>query len=96
MDKEYIERGAAIAYLEKLKRIAQENNFILSANEDAIIKFLKEKCPTADVVEVVRCKDCIHATTNKNHENKPLICCLTKMCGTVMPNWYCADGRKGR
>lgn len=50
--------------------------------------------PTADVVEVVRCKDCKHATVNYHSEKKPLICCLTKMCGTVNPNWYCADGEK--
>ena len=49
---EYIEREKAITYLENHKRVAKEQNFILSADEDAIIKFLKEKCPTADVVEV--------------------------------------------
>ena len=49
---EYIEREAAIEYLENHKRIARENNTILAANEDAIIKFLREKCPAADVVAV--------------------------------------------
>ena len=57
---EYIDREAAIAYLENHMRMGKEQGFILAANEDAIIKFLKEKCPTADVVEVVRCKDCVY------------------------------------
>lgn len=52
MAKEYIERDAAIKYLEIHKKKAKENSFVLCANEDSIIKFLREKCPTADVVEV--------------------------------------------
>lgn len=52
MAKEYIERDAAIKHLEIHKKKAKENNFVLCANEDSIIKFLREKCPTADVVEV--------------------------------------------
>lgn len=52
MAKEYIERDAAIKYLENHKKKAKENKFVLCANEDSIIKFLREKCPTADVVEV--------------------------------------------
>ncbi len=49
---EYIEREAAIKYLENHKRTAKENNIILAADEDAIIKFLREKCPAANVQEV--------------------------------------------
>ena len=41
-----IDADAAIAYLENHKKVAKENGFILAADEDAIIKFLKEKCPT--------------------------------------------------
>ena len=54
MAKEYIERDAAIKYLEIHKKKAKENNFVLCANEDSIIAFLRNKCPTADVVEVKR------------------------------------------
>ena len=57
---EYIDRQAAIEYLENHKRAGKANGFILAANEDSIIKFLKEKCPTADVEEVVHCKDCAY------------------------------------
>ena len=41
-----IDADAAIAYLENHKKVAKENGFIWVADEDAIIKFLKEKCPT--------------------------------------------------
>ena len=43
----------AIEYMEKHKEMAKQHNIVLVANEDAIIKFLKEKCPTVDAVEVV-------------------------------------------
>lgn len=46
------------------------------------------------LVDVVRCKDCRYARINENHPNKPLICRLTKMCGTTNPEWYCADGER--
>ena len=97
---EYIEREAAIAYLEKLKRIAIENNFVLSADEDAIIKFLKEKCPTADVVEVVRCKDCRHAFFRYNNDRYPfgVYACRKQPSGRaykkVRGDFWCAYGEK--
>ena len=47
---EYIEREAAIEYLKKHKKQGLETLIVLRADEDAIIKFLKEKCPAADVV----------------------------------------------
>lgn len=45
-------------------------------------------------VQIVRCKDCKHMIINKNHEAKPMICCLTKMCGTTDADWFCADGER--
>ena len=43
-----IDADKAIEYLENHKRVAEENNYRLAANEDAIIKFISEKCPTID------------------------------------------------
>lgn len=54
------------------------------------IDMLKER----DFEKVVRCKDCEHSFINDEHELKPLICGLTKMCGTTNPMWFCADGEK--
>ena len=43
-----IDADKAIECLENHKRVAKENNFMLAADEDAIIKFISEKCPTID------------------------------------------------
>lgn len=60
---EYINRDAAIAYLEKHKIQGMQTLTVLRVNEDGIIKFLKEKCPAVDVVpmaEVEALQDCIY------------------------------------
>ena len=48
--------------------------------------------PAVDT-EVVRCKDCKHTIRSKVSPEK-IICCLTKMCGTVDPDYFCADGER--
>ena len=48
-----IDRGQAVAYLEKHKELARANMILLAADEDAIIKFLKTQCKTVDAVPVV-------------------------------------------
>ena len=85
---EYIDRVPILQQLEKTKINAQ-TVFI-----NSILEGLLKKAPVADVVEVVRCKDCKYAVVNEHHPNKPLVCGKTKMCGTTEPNWYCADGAK--
>lgn len=59
---------------------------------DAMIKATQD-APAVDAVEVVRCKDCKHTTRSKVSPEK-IICCLTKMCGTVDPDYFCADGER--
>lgn len=44
----------AIAKLNKIKKQNEKNNFILCADEDAIIKFLK----SLDSIDIVHCQDC--------------------------------------
>ena len=44
----------AIAKLNKIKKQNEKNNFILCADEDAIIKFLK----SLDIIDIVHCQDC--------------------------------------
>lgn len=54
-----------------------------------------EECINAlPTIEIVRCRECRHAFINEYHEDKPLICGLTKMCGTTDPDWFCADGER--
>ena len=59
---------------------------------DVMIKATQD-APAVDAVEVVRCKDCKHTTRSKVSPEK-IICCLTKMCGTVDPDYFCADGER--
>ena len=51
--------------------------------------------PTADVVEVVRCKDCIH---NHEHEtpfgSKFHICNINNLAFTQYADFYCAYGER--
>ena len=44
--------------------------------------------------EIIRCKDCIHMIINEKHQDKPMICCRTKMVGSTDPNWFCADAER--
>lgn len=93
----YIDADAAIEYLEKHKEIAKKNCFILSANEDSIIKFLQEKCPTADVVEVDKVAEMFAeqfgnkcpCNFNDNDEWLTLYCDYTNTCDCP-----CKDGWK--
>ena len=48
----YIDREAVINFLENHKAISKQTNVMLAADEDAIIKFLREKFNPVDVVEV--------------------------------------------
>lgn len=54
---EYIKREALIAEFKRLK--LGENSFIERVFADGIYAII-EQFPAADVVPVVRCKDCIH------------------------------------
>lgn len=56
-EKEYIERGAL---LKRFAELHDGGNWLLNDyNADWIHSFI-ETAPAADVVEVVRCKDCKH------------------------------------
>ena len=53
--------------------------------------------PTADVVEVVRCKDCIHSTTITEPicGTKTLFCTYDIKPVAAEPTYFCAYGEKG-
>lgn len=59
--KEYIEREALIKYAEKQEVIIKDGLNIADAMriQGNVFRRCVETCPAADVVEVVRCKDCI-------------------------------------
>lgn len=62
------------------------------------LKWIVADCPTADVVKVVRCKDCkqyewyIKAHYKNGVEVESHECRKYKMA--VAPDWFCADGER--
>lgn len=56
--------------------------------DDAICAIEDE--PTADVAEVVRCREC------RYHEDEEvgMVYCATPVGGWVSDNWFCADGAR--
>lgn len=74
---EYIERETAIDRLEKL--------FQLQA---PTARTIIEAIPAADVVPVVRCKDCRYSMDDKIFGG---MWCRGRK---ITPDWFCADGTK--
>lgn len=62
--------------------------------ESKLVKDIIEQQPTADVVEVVRCKDCVHCADDWNG-NQPMFTCDIAMCHeSVEPSGYCFCGER--
>ena len=87
VDNDLISREALFKAWDALDE-TQDANLLI----DAMIKATQD-APAVDAVEVVRCKDCKHSTRSEVSPEK-IICCLTKMCGTVDPDYFCADGER--
>ena len=90
MDNDLISRAALLKYTTRMTEYDESGCGVpvLVVRTDDI-----EKVQAVDAVEVVRCKDCKHTTRSKVSPEK-IICCLTKMCGTVDPDYFCADGER--
>lgn len=56
---EYIERGVLLKAVEKMDRLDKETKTKYEYDKEGYILLLKN-APAADVVPVVRCKDCKH------------------------------------
>lgn len=74
-EKEYIERGALI---ETMFPIGMPNDGAYPINAKAV-RVAIEKAPAADVVEVVRCGECVHRNSRSS-------------CAGRHKDWFCADG----
>lgn len=61
--------------------------------DKSVAKRLIIQAPTVDAVQVVRCKDCKHyRTSDAGHPDCDY--CNRLICGTVRPDFYCADGER--
>ena len=91
--KEYLERSMVFAAIEgKMESLdAMVNHNYKQAVRD--VHGVVCKIPTADVVEVVRCCECVHCDPANKHCDHPM--------GTTLPasreeNDYCSYGEKKR
>ncbi len=88
---EYVERKEAIDYIEKNQcRKCSDIGLCAGCAVRTGIK-LFEKAPAADVVPVVRCKDCKHS-----YEDIDGLVCSHGICVDciVREDFFCADGVK--
>ena len=81
---EYIERGAALAACCEGCHIYSEEGPCGCEDREAILAI-----PAADVVEVVRCKDCIFWTGGDYSAN-----CIANGLKTRYANEYCSRGKR--
>lgn len=82
---EYIDREAAFAVIADNNRPAQMTLACYDNLLDGV-----GALPAADVVEVVRCIDCVHL----GFKDFSGICDGGPMCGIVHPDDYCSHGKR--
>ena len=70
--------------LESFVSIKDDDDLDIVSEED-----IKDECPTADVVEVVRCKNCRHW-----HDDGIMTTCDKNIGNGYDAEYYCADGER--
>ena len=94
---EYIDREALIRYAEKQEVIIKDGTSIADAMsiQGNVFRRCVETCPAADVVEVVRCKDCKHAKMHIDIIGDPHLFCALSINRTEMEfDDYCSYGER--
>lgn len=102
---DYISRQAILKHIEKIRQSVQMMDDTRRASIVMNGMYLCEKAvrnqPSADVVEVVRCKDCKHYeiwqlksdyTDDKRY--KPSVCIRGRYAVHHSPDWFCADAER--
>ena len=84
---EYIDRDALLAEAKRISGPMTGDGW-----DNWGVYALINRQPAADVVEVVRCKDCIHYDGRLCHN--PNTFDDEKTAGNTTDMWYCADGEK--
>lgn len=88
MPKEYIEREALLKRLEELNN--GDNWIVNQYNADWIYSFI-DTAPTADVVEAIRCGECVHS--KKRNKEEDTVMCLKYMAYKGVKG-FCNEGEK--
>lgn len=83
MMSEYIERETALQIIDNYAKTVSEDGLVVV---NAIKDIVNIICPTIDVVEVVRCKDCLY------NANGTCIHSESYDDTTHRPDYFCADG----
>ena len=99
---EYIEREVAKNAFPKAEADAFENCRYCTCLDSGQIGEILDNVPAADVVEVVRCRECIHrpSGTGVNHDVKfpddacPCQCPDPWYSWVPPDDWYCASGER--
>ena len=114
MMAEYIDRRSALNHIYKRLIETANNNVGFKCDagivyEDAATNRIKtwiNEVPSADVVEVVRCKDCKHRILNENYGIKGHLIYTKAICDldtgdyyelgreAWKDDWFCADGER--
>ena len=94
MLNDFISREAAVAAIESVRRpnepydvLTRRNNLTVSMCNDAITDI-----PTADVVQVVRCGECIHRVNMEHSMDNKEICCGRMAMRVMALDDYCSHG----
>ena len=88
MPDEYISREALLEHLGRCKQ--SEDATTLTAAVITALQCFVQSQPTADVVPVVRCKDCKHFVNATINANGFLICDISDM--EIAPDDFCSYG----
>lgn len=83
---EYIKKSEAVDVIEKYP-------YNISGKTATAIKMI-EDLPSADVVEVVRCKDCKYLTEEKIADDTELFCIHSFGMISPAPDRYCSYGER--
>ena len=103
---EYIEREALYQKVAELEMLARDryldtptnspvySRYMAQLGERTHLKFLIADFPAADVVEVVRCKDCVYGTLCTNCAGADYVDCALDDCSVRKPHDFCSYGER--
>lgn len=82
---------------DKALEIWKDQDYIKLSSQENKARIMLDAVPSADVVEVVRCKDCKYHEELLNDKDGNVICWVNDIDVVVDGNGYCSYGeRKGQ